>query len=53
MFRRQLDHVCHQWHIECIQSNASAGFVVEVSGGDGTGKGTLSVVAVGLGPFLC
>ena len=53
MFRRQLDHICHQWHIECIQNNASAGFVVEVSGGDGTGKGILSVVAVGLGPFLC
>ena len=44
MFRRQLDHVCN---------NASAGFVVEVSGGGGTGKETLSVVAVGLGPFLC
>ena len=31
----------------------SAGFVVEISGGSGTVKGTLSVVSVGLGPFMC
>ena len=40
MFRRQIDHICRQWHIECLQRNTSAGFVDEVSGGDGTGKGT-------------
>ena len=52
MFKHQIDHICHQWHTECLQSNTSAGFVAEVSGGDGTGKGTLSPVAVGLGPFI-
>ena len=37
-FRWQIDHIGHQWHIECLQSNISAGFVVKVSGGSLTGK---------------
>ena len=52
-FRRQIDRICHQWHIECLQNDASAGFVVEVTGGNSSGKGALTVLAVGLGPFLC
>ena len=52
-FRRQIDRICHQWHIECLQNDNSAGFVVEVSGGSGSGKAGLTVLAVGLGPFLC
>ena len=52
-FRQQIDCICRQWHIECLQSNTSAGFVVEGSEGNLTSSGSLSVVAVGLEPFLC
>ena len=51
--RHHLGKICEQWHAECIAGNMSAGFVVEINGGSGTAKGTLSVVSVGLGPFMC
>ena len=52
-FRQRIDCICRQWHIECLQNDVSAGFVVEVMGGNLSGKGALTVAAVGLGPFLC
>ena len=52
-FRNHLGSICDQWHLECIQGNISAGFVVEISGVAGTAKGMLSVVSLGLGPFIC
>ena len=52
-FKQQIDGICHQWHIECLQNDTSAGFVVEVSGGSVSGKGGLSVLAARLGAFLC
>ena len=52
-FRHHLSNICYQWHGECLANNTSAGFMVEVSGGIRTAKGMLSVVSVGLGPFMC
>ena len=52
-FRKCLGSKCAQWHAECIANNTSAGFMVEISGGSGTAKGMLSVVSVGMGPFMC
>ena len=52
-FRHRLSNLCDHWHADCVGSNASAGFMVEISGGSGTEKGMLSVVSVGLGPFMC
>ena len=52
-FRSRIGFLCQQWHGDCIQHNASAGYVVELSGSTGTAKGMLSVVSVGLGPFMC
>ena len=52
-FRQDLGHICHQWHIDCLQNDESAGFLVEISGGPGTAKGSLSALSVGLGPFMC
>lgn len=52
-FHHHLGNVCDQWHGECLRNNTSAGFVVEISGGSGTEKGMLSVVSLGLGPFMC
>ena len=49
-FRHHLGNICEQLYAECIAGNMSAGFVVEIS--SGTAKGTLSVVSVGLGPFM-
>ena len=47
-FRQEIGYRCQEWYAECISDNASAGFVVEVSGGGGGGggaaKGMLSVV---------
>ena len=52
-FRHHLGSICNQWHLECIQNNISAGFMVEISGGCGTAKGMLSIVSLGLGLFIC
>ena len=41
-FRHHLGSICNQWHLECIQSNISAGFMVEISGGCGTAKGMVT-----------
>ena len=52
-FRHHLSFICHQWHGECYVNNESAGFIVEISGGVGMAKGMLSVVSLGVGPFMC
>ena len=31
-FRQHLGHICHQWHIDCLQNDESAGFLVEIRG---------------------
>ena len=53
-FRHEIGYRCQEWHAECIANNQSAGFVVELSGGGGgAAKGMLSVVSMGLEPFMC
>ena len=49
----QQHHLSNIWHGECLTNNASAGFMVEISGRIGTAKGMLSVVSLGLEPFMC
>ena len=51
-FKEHIAHICQQWHFECLQNGYSTGFTVEVSGGDGSGKGGLLASAVPLGPFI-
>ena len=52
-FRMFLGSICNQWHLECMQGDISAGFVVEISVGTGTAKGMFSAASLGLGPFIC
>ena len=48
-----MSFLCQHWHEDCIGNNASAGYMVELSGGTGTAKGMLSVVSMAVGPFMC
>ena len=47
-FKERID----QWLFECLQNGYSTGFAVEMSGGNGSGKGGLLASAVMLGPFI-
>ena len=51
-FRGQLDTITRAWHIDCLNNNLSAGFMVEVTGGM-CGKGSLLMSAINIGPFIC
>ena len=51
-FKERIDHICRQWHFECLQNGYSTGFAVEMSGVNGSGKGRLLASAVTLGPFI-
>ena len=50
-FRGRLEVITRQWHFECLGSNLSAGFMIELTGAT-CGTGSLLSSAINIGPFF-
>ena len=50
-FRGRLEVITRQWHFECLGSNLSAGFMIELTGAT-CGTGSLLSSAINIGPFI-